>query len=395
MAITKIKKAIRVTSLDDLNRQLKVLNGGKSKKEDDSPSVEEILDAVDDEPETEDGVEQDDDEATEALDIDDAPETEDGVETTETDEQGEEPKEQEDENNENGSDETQDDSEEIDLQTINAKIEDIQLTSKKQFGRIISLLEALMAANRIQLGLSESETPRVSVEKKKGGTLYTARGKLKEEVGALVLWLDETGNLKVTSKDAIIHKGTAVEQQLDIKGKIPDGDWIVVERKEKYYLVSTENFEDAEDVTPYEDLDGDNETTKGTIVNKKGIANKVRGYKLKVYDDCYKLTDNSISKPVKVFNAKWTSECDNKWPVKGNIPQGIWVIVYSRTDDEYYLVKSDDVEPSVSTKKTEKVEKPVKKVSKKVPAKKVVAKKIPAKKVASKKVAKKGNKKRK
>ena len=105
----------------------------------------------------------------------------------------------------------------------------------------------------------------------------------------------------------------------------------------------------------------------------------MRGYELESHDEYYKLTDRSLGRPVKVFDAKWNKECDNSWEVKGKIPEGKWVIVYSNDKDTFYLVKSDDVEPKISTKKTEK----------KVVSKKAVTKKVPAKKAVKKVVKKK------
>lgn len=270
------------------------------------------------------------------------------------------------------------------------KLEKLTADFNKFKAKSISMLEAILAANRISIGLDKTETPRLTIEKKKEGTLNTASGKLKHEVAGLALWLNpEDASLKVTTKTVTISKGDAVEEQLEVKGKIPTGDWVIIERNNKYTLVSTENCTNLEDIEPYDNEDDNENGSSGIIVNKKGVANNVRGYELEPLDDCFKLTDRALNKPVKVFKAKWTNDCDNKWPVKGNVPEGTWVIVYNRDDDAFYLVKSDDVEIVASTKKTEE-----KKVVKKVPVKvekKVVKKAVnkkPVKKIA-KKVAKK------
>ena len=94
--------------------------------------------------------------------------------------------------------------------------------------------------------------------------------------------------------------------------------------------------------------------------------------------DYFRLTKQSLAKPRRVFDAKWTKQdCD--FPVKGEpIPEGTWVIV---TDgDDWFLVKSDDVQPKISTKRTEKEEPKKSPSKKKVPMKKPVNKKKVAKK---------------
>lgn len=246
-----------------------------------------------------------------------------------------------------------------------------------------SLLEAILAASRISIGLKESETPRVVKEKKVLATLNTASGKLKKEVAALTLRMDEEGALHITQISKVISKGDAVEEELDVRGKIPNGNWIVVERKENYYLVSVDNFNNAENVTPYENEKEEKETNekKGIVVNKKGVAHNVGGYELEDKPDYFKLTKESLNKPKKVRHAKWTKQgCD--YPIKGEpVPEGKWVIV---VDEEGipFLVKAENVEPKISTKRTEKkeVKKAVKKVTKKIPTKKAVKKVVKKKK---------------
>jgi hypothetical protein len=380
----------KVQSISELFNQVKILT-----KEPETEEKEELETEVDEneeaEEESDEESDEDGDDETEADESDES--DEDGDEESETEEESEEETDESDESDEDGDDETESEDEaenENGIAELSEKVDALASDFNKFKGKMVSLLEAILAANRINLGLKETETPRLTVEKKKEGTLNTASGKLKHEVAALELYMNEDASLKITSKDKVISKGTAVENPLEIKGKVPLGNWIVVERKEKYYLVSADNFEEAEDVAPYEDDNDNEEPAKGQVVNKKGVANNVRGYVLKNCEDCFKLTDASLEKPVKVFNAKWNSDCDNQWPVKGNIPEGVWVIVYSNDEDKFYLVKSDDVEPKVSTKKTEKTEKKV--AVKKVAAKKVTASKKPAKKEV-KKVAKKKNKK--
>lgn len=374
----------KITNIKDFRRQLKILEEGLNKIEDnvednDLTKQELKSDELDEVPETDDEVPENEEDSIEEKKKDS-----DVNQNQNFDELSKEPETDEVDETSEGIDE----SSEVTLEGLSEKIDTLNNDFAKFRAKTISLLEALLAANRIKLGLSEKETPRLSVENKKNvGTLNTASGKLKKEVAALALWMNpEDASLKITSKTVMISKGKAVEEELDIQGTVPSGDWVVVERKEKYYLVSTENFEDAEDVEPYDSDEENNESSKGQVVNKKGVANNVRGYLLKSKDDCYELTERSLEKPYRVFHAKWTKDCDNQWPVKGNIPEGIWVIVYSNEEDRFYLVKSDDVEPSVSTKKTETKE------SKKKKAVKKVAKKS-TKKVAFKKVAKKKGKK--
>lgn len=245
-----------------------------------------------------------------------------------------------------------------------------------------SLLEAILAASRISIGLKESETPRVVKEKKVLATLNTASGKLKKEVAALALKMDEEGALHITQISKVISKGDAVEEELDVRGKVPNGNWIVVERKENYYLVSVDNFNNAENVTPYSnDSEEATEVKQGKVVNKKGVAHNVRGYELEDKPDYFKLTKASLEKPVKVHNAKWSKYgCD--FPIKGEaIPEGTWVIVIDEAGVPF-LVSAENVEPKISTKRTEKkeVKKAVKKVTKKIPTKKAVKKVVKKKK---------------
>lgn len=377
----------KITSIKDFRRQLAILNEGfenlTNGVEDDETANDEEQQETDDEQSLDDAPETNDDFSDNNDDLDENPEVDEVPEENEN--EGEVPVEQQDEKTE---EENNDEVPEENVSEISEKLDTLIADFGKFRAKTISLLEALLAANRIKLGLSEKETPRLAVEKKKNiGTLNTASGKLKKEVAAIALWMNpEDATLKVTSKTVMISKGKAVEEALEIQGKIPSGDWIVVERKEKYYLVSTENFDTADDVEPYDSEEENNEPSKGQIVNKKGTANNVRGYLLKAHDDYYELTERSLEKPYRVFKAKWTKDCDNQWPVKGNVPEGIWVIVYSNEEDRFYLVKSDDVQQGVSTKKTEE------KKSKKA-VKKVAVKKVASKKVASKKPAKKNKKK--
>lgn len=332
---------------------------------------------------------------TDVFEKEETEETEDSVtKGDETPEEPEEPEEEEEKNN-NESETPDEEPSGCTMAELSEKIDALSSDFNKYKGKVVSLLEAILAANRINLGLKETETPRLVIEKKKEGTLNTASGKLNHEVAALELYMNDDASLKIipSEKYKFIKKGNAVENPLEINGKVPLGDWIVVERKEKYYLVSTENFKEAEDVTPYEEDEEDTneKPTKGQVVNKKGVAHNVRGFELIDKPDYFKLTKESLNKPKKVFNAKW-SNSDCNFPVKGEtIPEGVWVIVI---DDEGvpFLVKSDDVEPKLSTKKTEKEEPKKKKAVKKVASKKAV-KKVAAKKPASKKVAKKKNKK--
>lgn len=380
----------KITSIEAFRRQLAILNEGfenltngvedNETMNDDEQQETDEEQSLDDAPEMDDdfsndiNLDNDDENNDENTEVDDVTENEDEVPTDEISVE-----QQDEEITEENNDEVPEEN----VSEISEKLDTLISDFGKFRAKTISLLEALLAANRIKLGLSEKETPRLAVEKKNNaGTLNTASGKLKKEVAALVLWMNpEDATLKVTSKTVMISKGKAVEEALDIQGKIPSGDWIVVERKEKYYLVSTENFDTAEDVEPYDSEEENNEPSKGQVVNKKGTANNVRGYLLKAHDEYYELTERSLEKPYRVFRAKWTKDCDNQWPVKGNIPEGIWVIVYSNEEDRFYLVKSDDVQQGVSTKKTEE------KKSKKA------VKKVAVKKVASKKVAKKNKKK--
>lgn len=364
----------KVQSVKDLFNQVKILTKG------DTPEPEEVETDVDEVAETEV------DDETEEEESDEVAETEEGDDVTESEEEAEE--EEGDDETEEGDDVNESEGEaeenETDFAELSEKIDTLASDFKTFKGKVVSLLEAILAANRINLGLKETETPRLVIEKKKEGTLNTASGKLNHEVAALELYMNDDASLKITTSDKykFIKKGNAVENPLEIKGKVPLGDWIVVERKEKYYLVSTENFNEAEDVTPYEDEEDNNEKpTKGQVVNKKGVAHNVRGYELIDKPDYFKLTKESLNKPKKVFNAKWSNSGCN-FPVKGEtVPEGVWVIVI---DDEGvpFLVNSDDVEPKLSTKKTEKEESKKKKAVKKVASKKAV-----------KKVAKKKNKK--
>ena len=356
-------------SLDELYRQVSLLKAGadKSTKKQEQVDENEIVD--DDEDLDNIEVHGSDD-----IDVDDEPENEiveDSEEVTE------DSVEQIDDSGSENFEKTEG------LAEISEKLDSLTNDFNKFKNKVISLLEATLAANRIHLGLDKTETPRLEVEKKKEGTLNTAEGDLTNPVVGYVMSINDNGILKVTNKYVTIKKGTAVENELEIEGKIPFGDWLVVENKENYYLVSTENFDG--EVTPYEDEDSqENEkASSGQVVNKKGVAHNVRGYELKALDDCFKLTEKSLKNPVKVHNAKWTKDCDNHWPVKGKemIPEGTWVIVYDDDEDMYYLVKSDNVEPKVSTKKTEpEKKKAVKKVAASKSNKKVVSKKPVSKK---------------
>lgn len=367
--------AKKVQSISELFNQVQILT-----KEPETEETKEIETEADETEEEEESDEETESEETEEGEL----EKEEGDETEEADENEEENESE---------DETPEDSE-CSIAELSEKFDALASDFNKFKGKVVSLLEAILAANRINLGLKETETPRLVIEKKKEGTLNTASGKLNHEVAALELYMNEDASLKIiqSEKYKFIKKGNAVENPLEIEGKIPLGDWIVVERKEKYYLVSTENFKESKDVTPYEDEEDNNEKpTKGQVVNKKGVAHNVRGFELIDKPDYFKLTKESLNKPKKVFHAKWSSS-DCNFPVKGEtVPEGVWVIV---VDDEGvpFLVNSDDVEPKLSTKKTEKEEPKKKKAVKKVASKKAV-KKVAAKKPASKKAAKKKNKK--
>jgi len=403
-----------------LNRQMKILNSGLPKKK----KVEEKLDEEmeeddeievhsaeeDDEVDSEEETEEDDsEEETEEDDSEEETEEDDSEEETEDDSEEEteeddseeetEEDDSEEETEEDDSEETEEDdteeageeTENSDVASVNEKLDKLISDFNKFRGKTISMLEAILAANRITLGLKESETPRLVKEKKKLGILNTASGKLKKEVEAFILNVGSDGLLHVTDKHKTISKATACEEELEIRGKIPNGNWIVAERKEHYYLISVENFDEADDVTPYSDDEEETPQVKqGQVVNKKGSVHNVRGYELVNREEDFKLTKRNLENPVKVFNAKWTKQdCD--YPIVGEpIPEGHWVIVYDSDNEKWYIVSSDSVEAKVSTKRTEK--KPVKKAVKKVAKKteKKVAKK-PVKKVA-KKVAKKNKK---
>lgn len=383
--------AKKLTNINELLRQMSILD------EDEQETLKKaLLKKQKKNVEPDDDDDDDDDDSTKVASIDDEPEADDDepVNDDSSDDSNDDfsnddssddssDDSQDDSNDDSQDDSSQDDSSddssEVTLEDVFAKVETLSENFTKFRAKVVSLLEAMLSIDKYSIGLKDDEQPRVVKEKKVLATINTASGELDTEVSALKLKIDEQGVLHPTKEVVFIHRGDAVEDQLPIKGKIPDGNWVVVERKQKYYLVSLENA-DFDDVTPYEtdEKDEDKETGKGKVVNKKGSARNVRGYILEDNPDYFRLTKQSLAKPRRVFEAKWTKQdCD--FPVKGEpIPEGTWVIV---TDgDDWFLVKSEDVQPKISTKRTEKEEPKKSSGKKKVPVKKSVNKKKVAKK---------------
>lgn len=380
----------KLTNINELLRQMSILDEDeqetlkkallkKQKKnvepddDDDDDDDSTKVASIDDEPEADDDEPEADDEPSDDSDDDSPDEVNEESNDDSQDEVNDDTSDDynDDSQDDSSQDDSNDDSSEVTLEDVFAKVETLNENFTKFRTKVVSLLEAMLSIDKYSIGLKEDEQPRVVKEKKVLATINTASGELDTEVSAYKLRLDEQGVLHLTQEVVFIHRGDAVEDQLPIRGKIPNGNWVVVERKQKYYLVSVDNV-DFDDVTPYENDEKDKETGKGKVVNKKGSAHNVRGYLLEDNPDYFRLTKHSLAKPRRVFDAKWTKQdCD--FPVKGEpIPEGTWVIV---TDgDDWFLVKSDDVQPKISTKRTEK-EEPKKSPSKKTVNKKKVAKK--------------------
>ena len=287
----------KLTNINELLRQMNILTEDEQemlKKEilkkqknnvesDDDDDATKVV-SVDDEPEVDDELEADDEPSDDSDD--DSPDEVNDEPSDDSDDDS--PDEVNDDTSDDSDDDSQDDSSqgdytdelsEVTLEDVFAKVEKLSEDFTKFRTKVVSLLEAMLSIDKYSIGLKEDEQPRIVKEKKVLATINTASGELDTEVSAYKLRLDEQGVLHLTQEVVFIHRGDAVEDQLPIRGKIPNGNWVVVERKQKYYLVSVDNV-DFDDVTPYENDEKDKETGKGKVVNKKGSAHNVRGYLL-------------------------------------------------------------------------------------------------------------------
>ena len=200
-------------------------------------------------------------------------------------------------------------------------------------------MEASLAMDRINMGISNENKPKKTV---KEGMLVKIIGKsIKDEKRVFLLKEQEDGTYKfnLDCQKTVIGSIAASQDDYVLSGqKLPLGKWVICEGKKNTYLLSLDMFEEYT-------IDGQetNDKSEGEIIYKKGSAKSAKGYRLSNNENDFSISDNP--KEI-VCSGKFTNDC--KYEVKGNIPEGKWVVIYNDVNDRFFLVNAEDVTSTVS-----------------------------------------------